>query len=225
MIMKRKISLVIIVLMLSESAWSQFDYYVSKDTVRKPVAVISRHFSGQKTLSVSPNILVNNDFGTKIAGGVKFQVFLGSRVSLDADLVVGKDYIHTGPGIIALPFWLLFFNGSDVELADNGGFSDFLFMLAAGVLSFEHISYHIPLRKDWEITPYVSLLRFRQAISASPESAVEGQFSFATGVQADKYIGRFFISPYAEYNIGYKDRISQFNAGIGFGILFPLRNY
>jgi hypothetical protein len=222
--MKRKFTLVIVVLLFSEIAWSQFDYYVPKDTLKKSIEVINRHFRGQKTISVSPNVLLNPDFGVKMAGGVKFQVFLGNRVSLDADLVFGKDYIHTGPGIIALPFWILFFNGSGADLV-AGGFSDFLLMVAAGVLSFEHISYHIPIRDEWEIAPYVSLLRYRQAIPTGAESYGEGQLSFATGVQMDKYIGRFFISPYAEFNIGYRDGISQFNAGIGIGISFPRSDY
>jgi hypothetical protein len=50
---------------------------------------------------------------------------------------------------------------------------------------------------------------------------VSEQFSFASGLQINKYFGRFVLSPYAEYNIGYEDHISGFNIGVYCGIYFP----
>ena len=219
--MKIKFSVLIIVMLFSQTAFSQLDYYVPKETItEKPVEDFNRHFAGEKKISLSPNIITIPDFGSRLAGGLKFQVFLGKRLSLDADLIVGKDYIQGGPGIIAIPFWLLFFSQSGFESDNFGSFTEFLIMVAAGVLSFEHLSYHIPLKNDWEISPFVSLLRFKQF--TPPENVNSyGQLSFATGIQMDKYFGRFFISPYAEYNIGYSDGVSGFNAGVGFGISFP----
>ena len=214
--------LVIVILLYGNIAFSQFDYYVPKDTLKEDIKLYNRHFPGEKKISLSPNILTSHEFGVKLSGGIKFQVFLWSRISLDADLVLGKDYIHGGPGVIALPFWLLFFHQSGFEVEGDGGFAGFLILVAAGILSFEHVSYHIPLNDDWEISPYVSLLRFKQYIPPEHESTShDGQLSFATGIQMDKYIGRFFISPYAEYNIGYRDGISGFNTGVGLGISFP----
>ncbi len=222
--MRSALLLVFLILLISETAFSQFDYYVAKDTIKEPVEVYSRHFTGEKKFSLSPNVLASPDFGVKFAGGVKFQVFLGKRLSLDADLVFGHDYIHAGPGVIAIPFWLLFFSEAGFEFESEDGIVGFLIMVAAGILSFEHVSYHIPLKKDWEVSPYVSVLRFKQYIpSEDIYTSGGGQFSFATGVQMDKYIGHFFISPYAEYNIGYQDHISGFNAGIGIGISFPYK--
>jgi hypothetical protein len=223
--MKIRLFLVIVVLLSSNTAFPQFEYYVPKDTIKEHAEVISRHFFGEKKISFSPNVLSIPDYGMKLAGGVKFQVFLGKRISLDTDFVFGKDYIHGGPGVIAIPFWLLIFNQSGLEVEGDDFFAGFLIMVVAGVLSFEHVSYHIPLKNDWELSPYVSLLRFKQFTPPENMNFEGGQFSFATGIQMDKYIGRFFISPYAEYNIGYRDRISGFNAGVGFGISFPANAY
>jgi hypothetical protein len=225
-LMKTAFFFILVVLMISEPAFSQLEYYAQKDTIlKKPAEVSSRHFVGEKKFSLSPNILAAPDLGVKFAGGARFQVFLGKRFSLDADLVIGRDYMHTGPGIIAIPFWLLFFNQSDIELQGDGGFAEFLVMLAAGILSFEHFSYHIPLKNDMEVSPYVNLLRIRQYLPPDDTSGDGAQLAFATGIQMDKYIGRFFISPYMEYSIGYGDHISGFNTGINLGISFPLSNY
>jgi hypothetical protein len=221
--MKVKLLLIIIVTLISNEAWSQFDYYVPKDSIRNRVEVYNKHFFGEKNFSVSPNVLASHDIGIIPAGGIKFQVFLSERISLDADLVIGNGYMHGGPGVIAIPFWLLFFNQSGFEFDGDGGLTEFLVMLAAGILSFEHVSYHIPLKNKWDLSPYVSLLRCRQ-VTPSGDADFEGiQLSFATGIQMDKYLGRFFISPYADYSIGYHDHISGFNAGIGVGISFPIK--
>jgi hypothetical protein len=219
--MKRRVLLVFVVIWFSANAFPQFQYYVPKDSIKRPVEVHNRHFAGEKKISVSPNFMVIPGYGIKPAGGIKFQVFLGKRISLDADLVIGKDYMHGGPGVIALPFWLLFFNGSGFEFEEGDALAGFLIMVAAGILSFEHVSYHIPLKNDFEISPYVSLLRFKQFIPSDNLSFDGGQFSFANGVQIDKYFGRFFISPYLEYNIGYSDHKAGINGGVGFGISFP----
>jgi hypothetical protein len=219
--MKTKLSILTIVMLFSLPAFSQLEYNIAKDKTDGHVELYNRHFPGEKKISLSPNIITSPDFGTIMAGGLKFQVFLGKRLSLDADFVVGKHYLHGGPGIIAVPFWLLFFSQSGLESDEGFGFKDFLFMVVAGVLSFEHLSYHIPLKNDLEISPFVSFLRYKQYTPTEDINADGGQLSFATGIQMDRYFGRFFISPYAEYNIGYSDGISGFNAGVGFGISFP----
>jgi hypothetical protein len=222
--MKIRFLTLLIVTLFSQQAFSQLEYYVPKDNVNRPVELYNRHFPGQRQISLSPIIITSPDFGTKLAGGLKFQIFLGKRLSLDADLVIGKDYIHGGPGIIAIPFWLLFFSPSGLESDGDGSFREFLIILAASVLSFEHLSYHIPLKEDLEISPFISILRFKQFTLSEDTDFDDGQLSFATGIQIDKYLGRFFISPYAEYNIGYRDGVSGFNAGVGFGISFPGEN-
>jgi len=44
--------------------------------------------------------------------------------------------------------------------------------------------------------------------------------SFASGVQLNKYFGRFVLSPYAEYNIGYRNHIPGYNIGVYCGVHF-----
>jgi len=213
--------LCLMMLPFSGKLYSQFDYYAPKEQKVKKERLPSRHFKGEKTFSLSPNIIDTRSHGVSVAGGLKFQIFLTERISLDADLVAGKRYFHGGPGVIALPYWLLMYKQDQVIFDGEGGFTMFLVMIAAGVMSFEHVSYHIPVKNDWEVSPYISLLRFKQYTTANGISDDGGQLSFATGVQADKYFGRFFLSPYIEYNVGYRDGIGGINSGIGFGISFP----
>jgi hypothetical protein len=196
--------------------YSQFEYY-------QPEVTKMQHQSGDIILSVSPNILFNTPNGVQIAGGVKFQMFLSKRISFDADLVFGRDYLHTGPGIIGIPVGLLLGTGSEIE---SDSFSDFLFYAAMIALSFEHISYNVPVKSDMDISPYISLLRYKYAYEHGNYSDpnVKGeQLSFALGLQLNKYFGRFVLSPYAEWNMGYMDHISGFNVGVYCGIYFPVK--
>jgi hypothetical protein len=206
-------------LFLSGNLFSQFEYYVPKDTVRKPVINYLSHTSGETKFSLSPNILTSPDYGLKVAGGLCFQVFISKRISIDTELVIGKNYVHAGPAVIAIPFWLLVFSGADMESFNDLGLEEYLFMAAAAVLSFEHISYHIPLNRDMEISPYVSLLRFRSA-NQNFDKNIEDHLSFAFGAHIDKYFGRFFLSPYAEVNLGYTNFNPGVNTGIGIGLTF-----
>ena len=177
------------------------------------------HSLGQSILSISPSFLLNTPNGVQLAGGIKFQLFLGKRLSIDADLVFSKDYFHLGPGIIGVPIglWGLSFDDEEAPL------QSFLFSVAAVALSFEHLSYHIPVNDDLDISPYVSLLRYKSSYehkNLSDPDFIGQQLSFASGVQINKYYGKFVFSPYCEYNIGYKDLDSRFNIGIYSGIYF-----
>jgi hypothetical protein len=213
--------LILMILSLSDEAYSQFDYYVPKTekivTVKKQVS----HIKGDKTISLSSNFIDMATPGLKMAGGLKFQIFLSERISIDADLAVGKNYFHGGPGIIALPFWLISSTESGFVIEDTDGITMMLVVLAASMLSFEHISYHLPLKNNWELSPYISLLRYRQYTPIDQTSNDTDQLTFATGIQMDKYYGRLFISPYFEFNVGYSDGRPGINTGIGIGISFP----
>ena len=196
--------------------YSQFEYY-------NPDATKNQHMAGDKIFSLSPNILINTPNGVQIAGGAKFQVFLGKNFSIDADIVFGRDYYHFGPGIIGIPIALITFGGGNNSDESSSTLSEIFFYAAAMALSFEHISYHIPLKKFTDIAPYISLLRFKSSYEygndSNPEFAGQ-QLSFATGIQINKYYGKFVLAPYAEYNIGYKDNISGINIGIYCGFNF-----
>jgi hypothetical protein len=192
--------------------YSQFKFDVP---VRVPNA--NEHRKLDVMLTVSPNMLINTPNGIQAAGGFKLQIFLNEHISADADIVLGNEYIHTGPGIIGLPLGLL---ASVIGL--NGlHFEESLFLLGFIALSVEHTSYHIPVSNDMDISPFISFLRYKVArpysYSIDP-LRIDEQLSFATGVQINKYFGRFMLSPYAEYNIGYKDHLSGANVGVYFGV-------
>jgi len=222
----KKLRLVFIVFQLCSClvTYSQFEYY-------KPDTTRNNHRAGELIVSASPNILLNTPKGVQFAGGLKFQVFLGKKISIDADMVFGRDYIHAGPGIIGLPLCLIasgsFFRNQEFSFGDGeGSLTDFFFSVAIIAMSFEHISYHIPLNNYLDISPYLSLLRYKYAYVYNNHSDTEyrgEQLSFASGVQLNKYFGRFVLSPYFEYNIGYRDHISGYNIGVYCGIYFPYK--
>jgi hypothetical protein len=184
---------------------------------------IIKDSKGYSILSFSPTVLLNTPNGVQFAGGIKYQVFIGKRISMDADFVIGKDYWHLGPGLIGLPLGLiglLAFDESDNELA--------LFSLIAIAISFEHMSYHIPVNANLDISPYVSLLRYKSSWeynNRSDTTFVGQQLSFATGLQINKYFGKFVFSPYGEYNVGYKDFKSRLNVGVYLGIYITREIY
>jgi len=197
-------------------SYSQFEFY-------NPEATRNQHMAGDKILSLSPNILINTPNVLQMAGGIKIQLFLGKNLSLDADLILAKDYYHFGPGILGIPIAMLTFGNNNLTDDEGSTLSEILFYAAAMALSFEHISYHIPLRNNTDIAPFISLLRFKNAYEHGNElnSDFAGQqLSFATGVQINKYFGKFVLAPYAEYNIGYKDHLSGINVGVYCGFNF-----
>jgi len=88
---------------------------------------------------------------------------------------------------------------------DERSLCDFFLSLAAIVLSIEHISHHIPMTSNFDISPYVSLLRYKYAYengNYSDPSFIGEQLCFASGVQINMYFCRFVLSPYGEYSIG-----------------------
>jgi hypothetical protein len=180
---------------------------------------ITDHRFGQSILSFSPTVLLNTPKAAQLAGGIKFQLFLGKRFSIDADIVFSRDYLHLSPAIIGVPLGL-FGLSSDNE---NSSLRSFFFSVAALALSLEHLSYHLPVSSDLDLSPFLSLLRYKIAYDryeAMNPDFVSEQFSFASGLQLNKYYRWFVFSPYAEYNIGYRDHKSGINAGIFLGIYF-----
>lgn len=212
---KRFVFSIILFLSYSIYSYSQFEYY-------KPDKTLVEHHKGERSFSVSPNILINTPKGIQLAGGIKTRFFVNNRISMDADLVFSRKYIHFGPGLITVPF-LLFRPDAINSDYEFDSFGDLFIFLGFYMLSFEHVAYHIPLKHFADISPFVSLLRFKSAGEdefPTNNNAGTGQFTFATGIEFNKYFGRFAISPYAEYNIGYKDHVSGINLGVNCGICF-----
>lgn len=181
------------------------------------------HSRGDVSISLSGNMLMNDPYESVFAGGFKMRMFVGKRVSFDADFLIGKDYIHFGPGIIGLPLWIL---GAELGFSsdDNDSFAGFLISIALMALSAEHIAYHIPLKNTTDISPFVSFLRFSEIDVDIPGTDMQdynNHTCFVAGVEVNKYFKRFVLSPYIEYNIAYDGNFHGFNYGVNFGYYIP----
>ncbi len=72
-----------------------------------PFIPVDNHIGGEVIFELSPNLVIPAEGQDAIAGGMNLQIFVFRKVSLNGNLVIGKDYLHFGPGIIAMPVRLL----------------------------------------------------------------------------------------------------------------------
>jgi hypothetical protein len=195
----------------------------------KKVSGLPVHSRGDMSFSGSANILLNTPNVMQLAGGVKMRIFLCKRISFDTDLVFGRDYFHYGYGVFGVPLWMLLLGShkSSEKIFDaSSGNDDIGLLLILGlfmILSAEHTSFHFPVKNSFDISPYFSLMRYKSVYEYgiySNTNMTNQQESFAAGLELNKYFKRFLLSPYLEYNIGYVDHVSGFNAGIYCGIFF-----
>lgn len=189
------------------------------------------HSQGTVTLCLTPGVLMNTPNGTQFAGGIKARFFFAKRFSFDTDLVFSHDYFRVSPGLVGFPLLIMTSFGDLLQVFereydnewDPDSFPVFLIITGLVILSAEHVTYHLPIMKSLEISPYLSLLRYRWAYEhgnhADPERFNE-QLCYAIGIEINKYFGRFLVAPYFEYNAGYKDHIPGYLAGIHCGISF-----
>jgi hypothetical protein len=174
---------------------------------------------GDFSISAAPNLLCNTPNGVQLAGGLKMNVYVCKWLSFDADFVAGRDYFHFGPGIAGIPLFMLFMsNGFETN-------SIGLLLLEGLIiaLSAEHVAGHIPVKEIVDISPYISLLRFKYSFKYGEYNSYAyagGQMGCAAGIQVNKYFNRFYISPYIEVSIGYEDCIPVYNVGIYCGYIF-----
>ena len=186
------------------------------------------HTSGDFTISlVAPNILIDSHEGSMPGAGLKLRVFIGKKFSFDSDLVIGRDYLRFGPGMIGIPLWLLA-SGMGLGLNDVGGetkedLTSVLVIGAVMVLSGEHFAYHLPVGTSSDFSPYISLLRFK-TLNNQPNTESQDEFisnaNFAVGIEFNKYVNRFVLSPYADYEIAYNGSGYGFNIGFSVGYYF-----
>jgi len=181
------------------------------------------HFKRDFSISASPDILFNSPNGNIFAGGLKIRLFVGERFSFDSDILIGRQFVQIAPGVIGIPAILLGYQFGFGEEEENQTLSEILIMGALIVLSVEHFAYHIPVKSYMDISPYMSLLRFRQFTNVTDSQNAEGFESspcFAVGLEVNKYFGRFILSPYVDYSIAYSGPIRGFTCGINFGYYF-----
>ena len=184
------------------------------------------HSFGDFSISASPDILLNTPNGAQFAAGIKLRTFISKKISFDSDLVFGHDYIHGGPGLLGIPLWLIFWGGGTNDNGHEQSFQEFLIKAAIVLLSAEHLSYHFPLKNTADISPNLSLLRYKSSYKygdySNPSFAGE-QLSYAVGIELNKYFGQMQFSPYAEINPGNTDHIPGYNLGIYCGYYFPIK--
>ena len=212
-------------LLISYASFSQ----QSEDKILKQV--YPGHSQGDFTLYLSPGILMKTPNGTQFAGGLKARFFFARRFSFDTDLVFSHDYCRVSPGLIGFPLLIIATSLDYGQLLERDYWEEwdpstlpvFLLVTALVILSAEHITYHQPVLKSLDISPYLSLLRYRWAYEhgnhADPDRFNE-QLCYAFGLEINKYFGKFLVTPFFEYNAGYKDHIPGYVAGIHFGISF-----
>src|SRR5664280_1081879 len=208
--MKKSI-LFLALLMAGSISFSQTENEINYQRFSLP-----NHAFGDICISVAPSLLYNTPNVLQLAGGFKLRMFLGKRVSFDTDMVFGRDYIHAGPGIIGIPAWILVVYSFGNE-SDDSPISELLFIAATMVLSAEHTSLHFPVRNSFDISPYLSLLRYKSSYEYghySNTGRTNEQLSYAIGLEVNKYFNRFVFSPYVEYNVGYVDHTAGINAGL-----------
>jgi len=187
---------------------------------------------GDIRIGLAPVLIGNTPDGLQFGGSLYLRAYVSKYLSFDSDLCISSNYVHVGPGIIGIPIAILFMNSlSSPDDEDEGtelteeGFIFFFLKVAVVLLSVEHISGHIPVYNNLEISPYISLLRYRSQYAHSgvlPEERIPEQLCFATGLSIDKSFGRFVLSPFIEYNIGYRDKISGYIAGLDCSMRFSL---
>jgi hypothetical protein len=193
------IKYMIILVLTSIMLQSQAQYY--SPSLYKP---------GNVTLGIGPVMLLNTEASFPLAGTFSMQYFLGSRFCLKSDLVMGDNYIHFGLGFIGMISWMSF-NSRTYSVMDvneiRGLFTQIVSFIIFTTLSFEQMSYHIPVSRHSDISPSLSLLRF----TFQPGGFHSGA---AVGCRYNYHHDRFIFSPYAEYSVFYDNERYSFNIGI-----------
>jgi hypothetical protein len=178
------------------------------------------HSTRDFSISASTCLLLNSPNGNVFSAGLKIRAFVGKRFSFDSEILFGKNFMQIGPGIIGIPA-LLFSDGIGFG-SDEGeqSFQEFLIISALIVLSAEHFTYHIPAKNNTDISPYVSLLRFRQFTNvpgSQNADGVVGSACFGAGLEINKYLNNFIISPYIDYSSAYSGAFRGITCGINLG--------
>lgn len=125
-----------------------------------------------KTFAATAEYINFQQFSPTYAFGITGEYMLGDHVGIEFSAAGAKDYFQFGTGAILFPIALLI-SGTD---SDGDGNSFLLFLIGIASL-FEHTNYHIPLNKNIELVPYVSLLKVRYMYE--PESEFD-EYIFAS---------------------------------------------
>jgi hypothetical protein len=169
------------------------------------------------TLSLSPVYANHPEALPRIVGSFDASLYLSQHVSLNANFAAGKGYVQAGPGLIGIPLFIVF-NESGISSESIEGF---LLKMAFIILSFENLNFHIPVKRNFEISPYMSLLRFK-FIEGGYGKGQETSFNLVAGTRLNIFFtDRFFVSPFVESTWDWSlNGRWGFNGGIQFGFYF-----
>jgi hypothetical protein len=175
-----------------------------QDSLRTDTLPTGRTFHVYKDAGISfaPTYRYAASEGSSMAGTLKMRMFLGKRFSFDSEISIGKDYLTFGPGLLGIPCWLLLFPSLDEDMS----FDEMIGVAILAALTAEHVAYHIPLKKYTDLSPYISLLKFKTYYGSYKDAhpdTWEDQVCFAIGIELNKYFNKIVLSPYVEYNQGY----------------------
>lgn len=180
------------------------------------------HHSGDVSISlITPNTFLDSHDGSYLGGGLKLRIFVSNRFSFDSDLILGRGFTRFGPGIIGLPLWYIGLNsGFNFYIEDKESLEGILVMGVILILSGEHFAYHLPVSNTTDISPYISLLRFKQQrneYDLASSDGIESDSGCAFGIEINQYFRKFIISPYFDFEKTYGSHKHGVNFGISLG--------
>jgi len=165
-----------------------------EDFYEEPTAVM--HELRDWTISASPTYAYHPNGFPRVVGGLNSMVLLGKYFSLNANMAAGPGYIHFGSGIIGIPAIIM--GGGDIIFADLE-FEAFIIWAALLALAFENFNIHIPLTSILELSPYISLLRFKYIKEGYGGQGFDWNVNIVGGVRLNIFMtDRFFIAPFVE---------------------------
>lgn len=176
--------------------------------------------SGDKLFAATVEYVDFQHFSPYYTYGLTGEYMFGKHVGIEFSAAGGKDYFQLGTGAILFPLAIL------LSSADDGDGDSFLLFLAGLASLFEHTNYHIPLNKNIELVPFVSLLKIRYMYE--PESAYD-EYIFASWSLGTKLGFRFnnnlFINATVEGSqLYYSGRPRGIQTGIHIGYIFKNKN-
>ena len=171
------------------------------------------------TVAVAPIYVNHPNSDPRIAASFDASVFISKYVSLNANFAAGKGFMQGGLGLIGIPLMAVF-SGPGIY---SESIEEFLLKFALIVLSFENINFHIPVTRNFEISPYISLLRIKY-IEGGYGKGQDSGANFVSGSCLNIFVtDRFFISPFAEVTRDWGENgLWGVHAGIHFGFTFYL---
>lgn len=160
--------------------------------------------------------------------GIGLEAVFGKHIGVELGISAGKDNFETGLGILLLPLAIAVNNRSMEDPEDLG---IYLVKSLMFLTLLEHVNYHIKINQDFQLIPYVSLLRMtyiKQRQSTDLMSAFtkpQGLYSGgAAGMKAGLSLtDKWRLNAFCEWSLLYISGHypSGLQAGINLGIVLP----